>query len=129
MPLNSEAFKYYDSNGEYQVIRMGFDSPAAKPFVVRLGNPGWIPCNVLVFAADAADAVSRVIAAVNMVCRMHWKHRKRYVPNRYHDRKFFRDRAFGLRKQIKTGMLKPEVEPLDRRSISQIQWASNDSVC
>jgi hypothetical protein len=140
VPLSSDAFSFYEHGSQL----VGSNYPPARldglqPFVVRVSAQGLIPCNVLVFAADKAEARKRVLKSLVRSLTEHYRNQEgnprpsRRPGCRPEQRPSLPMRGWQFLRALEhyvehLGRMKVEVEEFDVRQICKIQWASNDSV-
>jgi hypothetical protein len=112
-------FRYSDGggfDGEHRYTPpFGFAKDQRRLFVVRVCSEGWIPANLLVWALDEHHAVERVMDGYE-VCNGRDTYRSMYHKE---------GRGARILRELESGELEVQVQPIDWRVILHVQWADN----
>lgn len=125
--LYSDAVKYWQDGSTDIAPNPIPVGSQAKPFVVRIGRSGLIPCNVLVFAETGEQAEIRLLAALIECCEKDYHGQEgRFMGNA--SQTLIKNRAHNLIKGLESGEYYILHCEFDVQCMSEIQWASNGGV-
>jgi hypothetical protein len=125
--LYSNAVKYWQDGSTDIAPNPILASGQSKPFVVRIGRNGVIPCNVLVFAETGEQAEIRLLAALIECCEKDYRGRDGHLVGNA-SKYLSKNRAQTLISGLESGEYYILHCELDTQCMPSIQWACNGGI-